>query len=122
MAHVAPLYRPGNLSVVTHSTETPLYDRVHRDVIGTCAHLEAKLGMTNLAAKSYPMKPMRINHRPHAILFGRVIKDYVGVLCLSKACREEYEQGQEKPRHLATFSLGPTRFKPNRSSNARNSA
>jgi hypothetical protein len=64
---------------MAHSTETTFNNGVHRDVVGTCAHLETKLRMTDLAAKPYPMKPMGIDYRPHSVLFRSVIKHHISI-------------------------------------------
>jgi len=75
MTQDAVFYRPGNLAIVTRTTELSLDDLVHVDVVAASLELESEVGMANLATEAYAMEPVREDHRAHASGI-RIIVDY----------------------------------------------
>ena len=65
MAEVTVFDRPGNLTVMAHATVFSIDNLTHGDVVGAGSHLEAKLVMTDLAAKAYAVEPVGKDNRPH---------------------------------------------------------
>src|SRR3972149_6775604 len=66
MTQVAVFRSPGDLVVVAHAAKFTVYYIQHVHIVGTGAHLETKLTVAYLAAKTGTMKPVRKNHRAHA--------------------------------------------------------
>ena len=64
---------------MAHTTKLTIDDFLHGDVIAARAHLKSQLKMTNLATKSNAMEPVRVNHRPHALLLRMLIEYHVGI-------------------------------------------
>jgi hypothetical protein len=75
---------------VTGATEFSIDNFLHRDIIGTRAHLETHLGMTDPALKSYAMKPVRINDGSDAFFFGVPVKHNVRVFCFKLRIHDQY--------------------------------
>ena len=50
---------------MAHATVFPIDNLTHGDVVGAGSHLEAKLVMTDLAAKAYAVEPVGKDNRPH---------------------------------------------------------
>jgi hypothetical protein len=81
MAQLAVFHRPGNLSIVAHPTEFTIDDSVHGNVIRSRPHFETQLMMTDFAAKTHPVEPMRKNNRSHALLLSSFVENHIAILC-----------------------------------------
>ena len=73
MAQVAIRRPPCDLVVMAHAAKLAIDDVGHQHIVAPSAHLEAKFGMADFAAKADSMKPMRKNHRPHALFFCALV-------------------------------------------------
>jgi hypothetical protein len=80
VTQVAILRRPGDLPVVTHSTELAIDDLFHRDLVGARTHLEAQLVVTDLASISDSVEPVGKDDGANAFLLRLPIDDYVSIL------------------------------------------
>ena len=69
MAKIAVFHRPGNFIVMASTAVLPVDNLEHVDFITTCLEFKTQVGMTDFAAKSDSMKPVRKNHGTH---LGRV--------------------------------------------------
>lgn len=82
VAEVAILHRPGDFAIVAHTTELPVDDGIHGDVVGAGAHLKTQFTMADLAAKTHPVKPMWKNDRSHAFRLSPIIEYDIAILSL----------------------------------------
>jgi len=89
MAYVAVFYRPGNLSVVACTTKLAIDNFQHINFIATGLELKTQIGMTDLAAKSYTMKPVGEYDRPHPGIIRVVIDNHITILSLSSRWQQD---------------------------------
>ena len=66
VADIAVFDRPCNFTIVTGAAVFSVNDFQHIDLITTGFHLEAEIGMANLATEPNTVEPMRKNNRAHA--------------------------------------------------------
>ena len=75
MTDVAVFNRPGDAAIVAGTAIFAVDDFHHVDLVAAGLKFEAKIAVTDFAAKSHAVKPMWKDHRAHARLVGKVI-DY----------------------------------------------
>jgi hypothetical protein len=80
MTEVAILYRPSNFTVMACTTKLPVDYFDHIDFVSAGLKRKAKIGMADLAAKTYPMKPMGKNNRTHPRSVRVIVDHNVAVL------------------------------------------
>jgi hypothetical protein len=69
VTQIAVLDRPGNVAVMAGAAVFAVDDLQHADFIPPGLELEAQVGMANLAAKTYPVKPMWEHDGAHPGIF-----------------------------------------------------
>ena len=79
MAEIASIHAPGDLAIVAHATILPVNDFPHGNIVGTNPHFKSQLAVTNLAAKTNAVEPMRINHRTNIIFVGKPVQHHIGI-------------------------------------------
>ena len=95
MTQITVLDVPGDLAVMAGTTETPIDDIGHLDLVTACLELEAKVSMANLAGEADTVKPVRENYRSYTGLGGIIIDYDVTVFCtgiLTKRTRGDNNQ------------------------------
>jgi hypothetical protein len=94
MTNIAILYRPGYLAIMTGTTVLTIDNFQHIDLVTAGFHLEAEVGVTDLATETDTMKPVRKNHRAHAGLIGVIIHQHITIL--GNDYRRHREQGKDE--------------------------
>ena len=64
----------------------------HQHIAGTCAHLEAKLGVAYRAVVADTMEPVREDHRAHTCFFSPFVEYHVAVFGAGGHWRKQREQ------------------------------
>ena len=80
MAEIASSRAPGDLVIVAHATILSVTDFSHGNIVGTNPHFKSQLVMTNLAAKTNAVEPVRENHRTNIIFVGKPVQHHIGIL------------------------------------------
>jgi len=80
MAEIAFIHTPGDLVIVAHATILSVNDSPHGNIVGTNPHFKSQLVVTNLAAKTNAVEPMRKNHRTNIVFVGKPVQHHIGIL------------------------------------------
>ena len=96
MTQITVLRRPGDLTVVTGATELALTDLVHGYLIGSNAHLETQLQMTDTTLVANAMEPVRKDNRSYPLAVRTPVEHDISILRITGRDAKQPRQDQAK--------------------------